>query len=90
MAKTGILSPKAGVNGPKRQPLRDITNSRSEDGLFDAELQFEDFTIEHFQDLSYEKEALLMHEEEGERRQTPAQGVRHASSRLMNNNIVKK
>ena len=91
MCKSVLPSPKSSL--PKRTGLRDITISaiNQEDPL-EADLLFDDFTIERFDHLNEENEAgLLSHEEEGQRRQTPAQGgVRHASSRLMSSSIVKK
>ena len=88
MTKSGLPSPNA--SGPKRGCLRDITSPIIEDPL-DVDLQFDDFTIQHFEHHNEENEMLLLlQEEEGQRRQTPAQGVRHASSRLMSNSIIKK
>lgn len=88
MCKSVLPSPKA--SGPKRPCLRDITSSINEEEPLEADLQFDDFTIEHFDHHNEEETAFLAHEEEGQRRQTPAQGVRHASSRLMTNSNVKK
>ena len=89
MCKSVLPSPKA--SGPPKRPcLRDITCSINQEDPLEADLQFEDFTIEHFDHHIEEETGLLTHEEEGQRRQTPAQGVRHASSRLMTDSIVKK
>ena len=88
MCKSVLPSPKA--SGPKRPCLRDITSSINEEEPLEADLQFDDFTIEHFDHHNEEETSYLAHEEEGQRRQTPAQGVRHASSRLMTNSNVKK